>query len=221
MEGINHPGLITDDYLHTEDELYVTPGKLEERYGIIASQQQINLAMVILHDYCNRRTLWPSEFKQKITLPRDRSTAVVSVRPILKIIDAKGRYTRGRRDSQHRSYPTDYLSLAAILGSASTWQNINSEDIDFYGPTGEIWLPNSIYLVPYGEIMITYIAGYEDIPEKAIAALALIVNSVCTKGEGDLIAYTSGRVSRRFATPSFITHDIKRLLSPFVVRSLQ
>jgi len=221
MDSLNHPGIITDDMFHTEDELYVTPAKLEERYGITASQQQINMAMVIMHDYCNRRTLWPSEFQQKITLPRDRSTAVVSVRPIIKIIEAKGRYTRGRRDSQNRSYPTDYLSLAAILGSASTWQDINPSDVDFYGPTGELWLPNSIYLVPYGEIMLTYLAGYIQIPEKVIAALALIVNSVCSKGEGDMIAYTSGRVSRRFATPSFITSDIKRMLSPFVVRSLQ
>lgn len=222
MESLNHPGLITDDYLHQEDELYIDSSSLEERYGITATDAQIRLAMVILHDHCNRRTLWPSEYMQRISMPADRVTSRLAVRPVLSIVEAKGRYTFGRRDRQlKQNNPAGYIAITALIGTSSSWVDIDTATIDFYGPTGEIWVPTGLFLSPYGELQISYMAGYVNIPEKAVAALALIVNSVCSKGSGDMIAYTAGKVSRRFQTASFIDKDIKRMLAPFVVHSLE
>lgn len=220
IESINHSGLISDDYQHTGDEIYITPSQLEERFGISASVQQINLAMVMIHDYCNRKSLWPVEYTQRVTLAADRSTAILSVRPVLSIIEAKGRYIRGRRDRQYKDYAVVYNNIIALMGTAPGWNNIDPATVDFYGPTSEIWIPSGLFLAPYGEVLITYLAGYIEIPEKALAAIALIINAICVKGESDMVQYSSGRVSRRFATPSYFTADVKRMLSPFVVRSL-
>ena len=221
MESINHPGLIADDYLPDEDEVYVTPDVIEERYGITATEAQIRTAMVLMHDYCNRRTLWPSEYMQRITLASDRSQGVLAVRPVLRILEAKGRYTLGRRDNSPRNHPFIYSGLEIMLGRAPGWIDITTDTIEFYAPTGEIWIPTGALLAPYGEVQIKYTAGYAQIPEKAIMAIALLINSICSKGDGDMISYTAGRVSRRFNTASFITRDIKRLLNFFAVRSYE
>lgn len=220
MNGsINSPGVIVDDYQHLADQVYVTPEELQQSYGLVASEQQIRMAMVLINEHCNRRTLWPSEYEQRLLLTHDRTESHLSVRPVLRIVAAAGRYTYGRRDRRLLNQTANYLATLAAFGPPTAFINIDVNQIEFFSPTGEVWFPTGLFLIGYGEVQVKYLAGFIDIPERAKLAVAMLVNAICTKGEPDRQSFTSGRISRTFATPSFFSRDIKDLLSPFVVRS--
>lgn len=222
MQGsLNSPGVIVDDVQHVGDQVYVTPQELEQSYGLSASEQEIRIATVLVNEYCNRKTLWPAEYEQRLTMPNDRTQAVLAVRPVIRIISAAGRYSHGRRDRRSVNQTANYLATIAAFGPPTMFTEIDVNNIEFYGPTGEVWFPTGLFLVGYGEVQIKYVAGFVDIPERVKLAVAMLINAICTKGEPDRVDFTSGRVSRRFATPSFFSRDIRNLLAPFQVRSLE
>ena len=218
---ITSPGVTSNDqYPENEDQLYVTPSELASKLGFSATEQQIRFAMSLLNGHCNRRTFWPSEYKERLTLPSDRLEARVSYTPVIKLIDAKGRYGYGRRDKRTMNMINyDYVAALAVFGNPPRFTNIDVNQISFYEATGEMWFPTGLFLIGFSEVEVTYVAGFVEIPARIKSALAMIVNSVCTKGIGDRTSYSVGRVSRTFATPSFIDHDVEMLLEPLVIRS--
>lgn len=99
QNDITSPGITQNDRIPSDSvELYTTPQELQDLYGFSATEQQIRFAMSLIHGHCNRRTFWPAEFQERITLPGDRLEARLAFTPVLQILDAKGRYAYGRRD---------------------------------------------------------------------------------------------------------------------------
>lgn len=221
QNDITSPGVTSNErYPEGEAELYATPAELASTLGFSATEQQIRFAMSLLHGHCNRKTFWPAEYTEWHSLPNDRNECQLSITPIIQIIDAKGRYAYGRRDKRAQNQLNyDYISALAVLGNPPRFQHIDVNQISLYPVTGQIWLPTGLFLLGYNEVEVTFLAGFQDIPSRLKTALALIINNVCLKGSGDRTSYSIGRVSRTFASPSFIDADTKMLLEPFIVRT--
>jgi len=173
------------------------------------------MAQVLINGYCNRRSLWPEEHTERLDVPAGRNQVQLAARPVLRILSAHGRYGYGRRDRrQLNSANVDYVSVLAVLGSPPQFLPLDVNLIEVTGASGEVWLPTGMFLVPYSTIDITYVAGFVDIPYRIKLYVALIVNEICAKGSADRISYSVGRVSRTFASPSFIPADVRSDCNP-------
>jgi hypothetical protein len=217
-------GVMAGEQLPDEPEqLYATPAELGAAFGVRVTEAQIRHAMSLIHGYCHRQTLWPAEYVQPLTrLPNDRMETRLPVTPVIRIEDAAGRYGyNARRDRQ--SVNALYYGLGAIMalqGVAPRLMPINPELIQVEAATGIVSLPYGTFVLPYSECTFRYVAGYVTIPAGIKTCLAQIINNVTTKGSGDRIAYSVGRINRRYATASYITADEERLLAPYVVTGL-
>jgi hypothetical protein len=69
-------------------------------------------------------------------------------------------------------------------------------------------------------VRITYVAGLLDIPPRVKLGLVEIINTLHNKGQSDRTAYAVGRVSRKYASDSFVTPMAKQLLAPWCITSL-
>jgi hypothetical protein len=215
------PGTIANERQPAADELYATPAEMLDQYGMTVTEAEIRFAMSLIHSVTCRPSLWPEVYEERLEVPSDRQQVILAVTPVVRILSAAGRYSYGRRDRRALNQVNyDYLAALAVFGSPPRFTEIDVDQIELYEPTGECWLPTGAFLINYTQVAIKYLAGYNQIPARILAALAMIVNEVCTKGSSDRISYSVGRVSRRYATPSFITSDIYDLLSPYICRSL-
>jgi hypothetical protein len=216
-------GILAGERLPEEpDQLYATPEELGAAFGVRCSEAQIRFAQQSINAYCNRPSLFPCEISEPlIRLPSDRQETRLAVTPVLKILDAAGRYAfTGRRDRQSMSTMWGLSAILALQGVTPRMVPINVDLILVEPSTGIITLPFGALLFSMNQIAIRYIAGYLQIPARVKTCLARIINNVSMKGSGDRIAYNVGRISRRYATGSFITKDEERDLEPFVVRAL-
>jgi hypothetical protein len=215
------PGMVATDGTPSSDQLYATPTELAEQFGLTATEPEIRRAQVLINSFCNRRSLWPEEYEERLDVPSDQNRVILAGRPALKILEAAGRYSYGRRDRRVLNQTNmDYIAALAVFGSPPRFIFIDPNQIELNQASGEVFLPTGLFLCAYSEVQLKYISGFVDIPYRIKMALALIVNDICAKGSGDRTSYSVGRVSRTFATPSFITLDAQRILSPFVMRAL-
>lgn len=221
--SVNH-GVIAAERLPTEpDQLYATPEELGAAFGVRVSEAQVRYAQNAVNAYCNRASLFPCEISEPlIRLPTDRMETRLAVTPVLRILEAAGRYAyNSRRDRLGVNAMTwGYGPLLALQGITPRFTPIQVDLIQVEPSTGILTLPYGPFLFPISQLAVRYIAGYLEIPARIKTCLINIINNVSLKGSGDRIAYNVGRIGRRYATASFITTDEARLLEPFVIRSL-
>jgi len=204
-----------------EEELYATPDELKSLFGVTTDIGRIRVVCQMINGHCNRPTLWPHEYEERLDLPSDRNQAILTYRPVMQVLFAAGRYAYGRRDRRTMNQVNyDYIAALAVFGSPPRFTAIDVNQIELYGPTGEIFLPTGFFLINYSQVQIKYLAGFTAIPGRIKAAVAVIHNSMSAKGVGDRTSYSVGGVSRTFQTAEFIDADAKRLLEPFVIRAL-
>jgi hypothetical protein len=215
------PGQFATGGTPTSDQLYASPSDLETQFGLPCSEAQIRVAQTLMNGACNRRSLWVEEYEERIDLPSDRNQAILAARPVGQILEAAGRYGYGRRDRRTlNSTNLDYLAVTAIFGSPTRFVPIDVNQIEVFPATGEVWLPTGFFLVQYSQLQVRYTSGFVDIPYQVKLALALLINEVCAKGSADRVSYSVGKIARTFATPSFLSQDVRNLLAPYVVRAL-
>jgi hypothetical protein len=219
-------GVIAGERIPEEpDQLYATAEELGSLFGIRITEASIRFAMSLIHAYCNRPSLWPIEVDFPVMrLPEDRMQGRIPLTPVIQITEASGRFAyAGRRDRQGRNaWYWGYAPILALQGSAPTFLAINTALIQCDPATGIFSLPWSGMLLPWNEVKIRAIVGYVEIPPRIKTAIAEIANSVQSRGVSDRVAYTVGRISRKYAPGSntFISPQAEQLLQPFVVQSL-
>jgi len=221
LSGFGHPGTFINDVQPKDDQLYMDQDQLLQEYGMRASLFQLRFAMSMMHTVINRPSLWVEEYEERLEVPSDRQQVILAAHPVVKIVQASGRYAYGRRDRRTVNQVNyDYLAALAVFGSPPRFTEINPEQIELYPPTGECWLPTGFFLINYTQVQIKYLAGYTNIPARAKTAMANIINEVCAKGVGDRTSYQVGKVKRGFSSATFVTQDTYALLDPFIARAL-
>lgn len=206
------------------DQLYATPQELGEAFGVRASEAQIRHAMAIIHSVTNRPSIWPVEYEFNLRLPSDRYESRIPVTPVLKITEASGRYSYGsmRRDRQGiGAWYWGYGAMLALQGAAPQMVAINEALIQYDPSTGIFALPwSNMLLGAYNEVRIRSICGYVEIPGRIKVAIVELINNVSGRGISDRIAYSVGKISRKYASNSFVTPEAERLLQPFIVAGM-
>ncbi len=218
-------GVIAGERLATEpDELYATPQELGAMFGVRCSEAQIRHAMSIIHSVTNRPSLWPVEYEfPTLRMPPDRYEGRIPITPVIRIVDATWRYAYGfRRDRQSMNALTYGAAALLVLagGMAPRFVPINPDTIQVDGSTGIFTLSTGLFLMPFTELRLRCIAGYLEIPGRVKMCLVELINNVSNMGMSSRIAYSVGRISRKYASTSFVNDEVLRLLQPFIVTSL-
>ena len=207
-----------------QEDLYATGQELAGLFGCEPSDADIRFAMAIINAHCNRPSLWPCEIDSNtITIPSDRQETRLPITPVIRILEAGGRYSRGRRDRiGYNNVLYNYgATLLALQGAVPQWQPIDVSLISVDAATGVVWMPTGTMLWAFGQFRCRYIAGYVEMPYRTKAAIAEIINNVKARGVSDRIRHTVGRVTNQFASTSFITPQVEKFLQPFVVSDYQ
>ena len=203
------------------EQLYLDPDELSIRYGMSATEGQIRFAMSLIHSYVGRPSLWVEEYEERIDLPEDRNQVILAARPVVSITRAWGRYGYGRRDRRTLNQTAlDFVAATAVWGSPPAFQTIDVDQIEFFGATGECWLPTGFFLVNYSQIQIVYTSGFPRMPQRVLDALAETIHSVCTRGHSDRAEFRQGLHLERYSTTGYLTGTARDLLDPYVCRAL-
>ena len=215
------PGWLASARTPATDQLYVSVAELSSTYCFTAEEAEIRFAQALINGYTNRPSLWPEIYEERLELPDDRNTCILSARPVVKLLAATGRYGGGRRDQRAlMQLNFDYLAALAVLGSAPRWQEIDVDQIELYPPTGEVWLPMGYFPVRYAQLQVRYQTGLPQMPDRVKAALAEIINTIRVRGVSDRNYYSVGKVQHTFTGTGFLSDTAKMLLQPFVVTAL-
>ncbi len=216
-------GVTGTDTTPETEALYLTPLEAESIFGCSLSEQQGRFIQATINAHCNRTTLWPCEIETgPLQIPGDRQETRVPVTPVIRILEAAGRYGMQRRDRQGWNSFAYGLSPILALNAAARpqWTPINVDAIELSPAEGIVFLPWSSLLLPFSWVRIRYIAGLIQIPHRVKAAVIEIANNMSAKGVSDRQRYAVGRVSRQFASASFVTPLAESMLAPFVMQSL-
>lgn len=220
--NVNH-GTLGDAAPEGVDDLYVTPEEAGSLFGCQLSEQDIRAAMTLINSYCNRPSLLPCEFDSGlIELPYDRQETRLPITPVISITDGAGRFGLGRRDRQgFNAFNTGLVaSYMVLLGGVPQWQPIDLRQIELDSGTGIVYIPSTIVFTRFSVVRFRYIAGLLTIPDRIKLAVFEISSNMHAKGISDRTRYSVGRVSRTYASDTFITKQAAVLLEPFRVMSL-
>ncbi len=215
-------GVTGADTTPETEALYLTPLEAESVFGCSLSEQQSRFIQATINAHCNRTSLWPTQIESgPLQIPADRQETRFPVTPIIRILEAAGRYGLQRRDRQGWNSFAYGLSPILALNAAARpqWTPINVDAIEVSPAEGLIFLPFSSMLVPYSYVRLTVLAGLIQIPHRVKAAVIEIANNMGAMGISTRTKYAVGRVSRQFSTPSFISPLAESMLAPFVVTS--
>lgn len=202
------------------EALYLTPLEAESVFGCSLSEPQSRFIQATINAHCNRTSLWPTLIESgPISVASDRQETRFPVTPIIRILEAAGRYGLQRRDRQGWNSFAYGLSPILALSAAARpqWTPINVDAIELSPAEGIIFLPWSSMLMPFNMVRFILIAGLIQIPHRVKAAVIEIANNMGAKGVSDRQRYAVGRVSRQFASASFVTPLAESFLAPFVV----
>ena len=205
------------------EDLYASPTELSSLFGCdTVTEEDIRYAQGLIQAHCNRPSLWPCLYETPILqVPTGRQQTRLPLTPVIRIDAITGRYNHGRRDAQARnSLYYGYAAVISLLSGPPQWVDVPVDSCDIEAATGVLYLVTGQFLLPYNEIKVRYIGGYIEIPYRIKMALATLINEVHAKGVSDRIQYSAGRVTRKYASTSFISPQVEQLLAPFTISEL-
>ena len=217
-------GVVAAERTPTDPEdLYASPTELASLFGCTrVTEEDIRYAQGLIQAHCNRPSLWPCVHETPIIqIPSGRQQTRLPLTPVIDLKSIVGRFNYGRRDRQFRYQPYyDYAAILSVVGGAPAWSAIPVELCDIESATGVLHLATSNFLVPYNEVKVEYVGGYIEIPYRIKLALATLINEIHAKGVSDRVQYSAGRITRKYASVSFISPQIEMLLAPFVIQEI-
>lgn len=158
-------------------------------------------------------------------VPTKRSIVKYSRHPCPAILSLMGRYGYGRRSDQIAGLYQEMNLLASVqtFGGPPQWIPITITQASWSDITGEIWVPAGMLLAYYSEVKLKYVAGFLEPPDPIIRATANVAQSLISGASigGNALQLISAGNSRiqRFG-PTNLDDDSKRLLAPYVARTV-
>lgn len=213
-------GVIASDATPGLEALYLPPDEALHIFGCTLSEEQGRFIQAVINTHCNRPSLWPTVWESgPIRVASDRSEIRLPLLPVIRLLAAAGRYGLQRRDRQGWNNFAYGLAPILALNAAARpqWTEIDVESIELSPAEGILFLPFSSMLAPYSYIRISALCGLVDMPHRVKAAVVEIANAMGAMGVSHRTRYSVGRVSRQFASASFLTPLAAQMLQPFVV----
>jgi len=182
----------------------------------------IRVASDLVDTYCQRASVLVSQYSERNRLPEEVPMTRASYTPLT--IPEGGQTPFATLKARHgvlRGPGADKLGgMMAPFGGPPTWVNLDPAQVDYWASTGEIWLPASIFGVPYSEVEMTYTAGYAEVPEPVKLACAQIIRNIESHPAARVSAAQLDRLQLEYFAGSTLDEDVRRLLAPYVALRL-
>ena len=199
-----------------------------ENYGIEASTPAswVAAASSLIDAHCRRSTLAAMQYVERLRLTPGRNSVRLTYLPlatpqnaISPVTTARGRYAAPRRGDDLTT--SDMAQeVAAAYGLPGSWVNIDVTNIDCFADTGEVsWLGNALGL-QFQEVEITYMAGFDTIPNPVKFACAQIVRNAQATPALNVKASTVNSMHLEYFADTLLDASVRAMLAPYVAQKV-
>ena len=194
---------------------YLMPAEYEA-YGLTTETADawVIAASAMMEAFCRRSSLTASTYVERLRVRRAAGAIRLSYRPLLSVTGVRARFTAsglfGGADAE----------LAAAFCTPGSWVDVDVSSVDVDTVLGIVTLPCNVLGAQYGEVEVSYTAGFAEVPQAVKVACAQIVkNAQATPG----LNVRQSRVDTlqmQYFSDSLIDSQVKALLQPYVAERL-
>lgn len=184
-------------YLELTDSDYVTSGNE-------LTLQSIIRASSIIDGYC-KRSISVTSYTERVPLT-EYQRGHLSYYPVLEVTELKGRPKHGMIGNNFFGPP----QFEAI--------DISTLDVD--KNTGSLWCGYSAFGTPYMELEVTYISGWNPIPDEVKVACGMVINQL-TSNSDNVKSKKDFDYTIEYFGNSLITPDVAAILSKYTLISFR
>jgi len=178
----------------------------------------IRVASDLVDSYCQRASLLVTQYTERNRLPEGRPITRASVTPLAIADGATTPFVslRARHAPPRGPNAATLAEFLAPFGGPPAWVDLDPAQADYNVATGEIWLPVSLFGALYGEVEMTYTAGYVEVPEAVKLACAQIIRNMESHPASNVRTAQLDHLQLEYFAVSLLDEDTRRLLAPFV-----
>jgi len=199
--------------------LYLTTAEFTA-FGLADSTDPalIRVASDLVDSFCHRESLLVTEYTERTRLPDGVPVTRATFTPLAVPAGAQTPFVtiRARHGVRRGPNAAALAEMIAPFGGPPAWVNLDPLQVDYAAAAGEIWLPVSIFGVPYTEVELVYTAGYDAPPEAVKLACAQLIRNIESHPAANVRIAQMDRLQLEYYSGSLIDEDVRRLLAPFV-----
>lgn len=186
----------------------------------------VSAASSLINSYCNRPTLWISQFTERVRLTPSRNNLRLTYLPLASpdggqsaLVSGRARYGVPRRGEDLTMWEMA-TEFAIAFGLPGTWIDLDLTNFDYFGDTGEVsWLPNPMGLY-FDEMELTYTAGFTTAPDQVkFACVQLVRNAQATPALNVKEGYLNAMHFTYFAD-TLLDATVQAMLAPYIAQKV-
>lgn len=199
---------------------YLQPTQYES-FGLASdtTDDWITVASALIDNYCQRASLNPTQYTERLRLVEGSQTVRLSYLPLvaiapatLPLVSIQARYAKPRRGQLIYPLQEEVLWAFSLPGA---WTTVDPTTVDFVPETGELVFPLNIMGLPYNEVAVTYTAGLSVIPDGVMAACAMIVKNAQAQPGMNVKSSRLDTMQMTYFSNSLIDANVATLLRPW------
>jgi len=199
-----------------------------ENYGIEGTTPAswVGAASSLIDAHCRRPTLGTTQCIERKRLTAGRNSVQLTYLPLATpqgatspLVSARGRYATPRRGDDLTTWDMAQ-EVAAAFSLPGSWIGIDVSGMDCCAETGEVsWLANPLGL-QFQEIEITYMAGFDTIPDPVKFACAQIVRNAQATPALNVKANTLNSMHLEYFADTLVDSTVQTMLAPYVAQKV-
>ncbi len=199
--------------------LYLTTAEFTA-FGLADSTDPalIRVASDLVDSFCQRTSLLVTQYSERNRLPDGLPVTRATYTPLAIATGATSPFVtvRARHGLLRGPNAAALAEMIAPFGGPPQWIDLDPLKVDYNAATGDLWLPSSLFGVPYTEVELVYTAGYAAPPESVKLACSQIIRNVESHPAGNVRSAQMDRLQLDYYAGSLLDEDVRRLLGPFV-----
>jgi len=203
--------------------LYLTTGEFTA-LGLADSTDPalIRIASDLVDSFCHRDSLLVTQYTERNRLPDGLPVTRATFTPLAIAAGAPSPFVsaRARHGMPRGPNAASLAEMIAPFGGPPQWVDLDPLRVDYNAATGELWLPASLFGIPYTEVELTYTAGFAEPPEGVRLACAQIIRNLESHPAANVRTAQMDRLQLEYYARSLLDEDVRRLLGPFVATRL-
>lgn len=199
-----------------------------ENYGIEATTPAswVGAASSLIDAHCRRPTLEAAQYVERKRLTPGRNCLQLTYLPLATpegqggpLVSARGRYATPRRGDDLTTWDMtqDVASAFALPGS---WIDLDVTRMDCCSETGEVSWPGNPLGLQFQELEITYMAGFDTLPEPVKFACAQIVRNAQATPALNVRANTLNSMHLEYFADTLVDSNVQAMLAPYVAQKV-
>jgi hypothetical protein len=180
----------------------------------------------IVNAYCNRPTLWVSQFTERVRLVPRHNVLRLTYLPLsipsggaTPLSAGRARYGVPRRGDDLTAWEMA-TEFAMTFGLPGTWINLDVSNFDFFVDTGEVsWVPNPLGMY-FDEMELTYTAGYATIPDPIKFACVQLVRNAQAMPALNVREGTLNAMHFAYFADTLLDGTVQTMLAPYIAQKV-